>query len=302
MSERNAARSVRCGVLLACLVLALAAPPPAWGDTIYVDINAECDEEGLPDCNGLTWCTAYKDLAWVLYAVQERNEVLVADSDGVYYHPWADPDPEAYPDPGQSFRLKAGVTLKGGYAGCGAPDPDHRDIVEHETILSGDLMEDDDDVPIDCQWDWQCENEYHHALYKCDNTGSDPGATIETAAVTEPGPDLLGLAVPSLVELAFRPRHRPTGDRDPLAQTGLPPLLAMEVAIQEAWTSEDRRGDPETHPSHVAGECTLGNSTNPLGTPTPWLRGVEGNHRQVQVPPPQAAVANVEDFPGQPRS
>jgi uncharacterized surface protein with fasciclin (FAS1) repeats len=37
----------------------------------------------------------------------------------------------------------------------------------------------------------------------------------------------------ALAELAFRSRHRPTGNRDPLAQRGIPPLLAMEVPIQE---------------------------------------------------------------------
>ena len=35
------------------------------------------------------------------------------------------------------------MTITGGYAGCGAPDPDERDIVFHETVLSGDLAGDD---------------------------------------------------------------------------------------------------------------------------------------------------------------
>ncbi|MCH7813074.1 MAG: right-handed parallel beta-helix repeat-containing protein, partial [Planctomycetes bacterium] len=43
-----------------------------------------------------------------------------------------------------TFRLAADVTLRGGYAGLGQPDPDLRDLVLHETILSGDLAGDDD--------------------------------------------------------------------------------------------------------------------------------------------------------------
>jgi hypothetical protein len=42
-----------------------------------------------------------------------------------------------------TFQLKNGVALKGGYAGLGAPNPNLRDIVLYETILSGDLAGDD---------------------------------------------------------------------------------------------------------------------------------------------------------------
>ena len=42
-----------------------------------------------------------------------------------------------------TFQLINGVTLRGGYAGPGAPDPNARDIKQYETILSGDLNADD---------------------------------------------------------------------------------------------------------------------------------------------------------------
>jgi predicted outer membrane repeat protein len=42
-----------------------------------------------------------------------------------------------------TFGLVNGVTLKGGYAGAGAPDPNARDVARYETILSGDLAGDD---------------------------------------------------------------------------------------------------------------------------------------------------------------
>ena len=104
-------------------------------------------------------------------------------------------------------------------------------------------------------------------------TARHPGAMLETAAAPEARPDLLGLAVLSLVEMALRSRHRPAGNGRPLAPAGLQALLAMEVA-SENRVAEDRRRDPQADSAHVLGESALGNSTNPLGTPTPRLRGV----------------------------
>ena len=45
-----------------------------------------------------------------------------------------------------TFQLINGVTLKGGYAGLRETDPNTRDVELHETILSGDLNEDDVEV------------------------------------------------------------------------------------------------------------------------------------------------------------
>jgi predicted outer membrane repeat protein len=54
-------------------------------------------------------------------------------------------------DPNASFQLNAGVTLRGGFAGLGVMnnseievDPNHRDMSRFETILSGDLLGNDD--------------------------------------------------------------------------------------------------------------------------------------------------------------
>jgi hypothetical protein len=46
-------------------------------------------------------------------------------------------------DRAATFKLVNGVTIKGGYAGAGASDPDARDIRLYETILSGDLAGND---------------------------------------------------------------------------------------------------------------------------------------------------------------
>ncbi len=100
---------------------------------IYVDVNATG-----PIHDGTRWCSAYTDLQLALAdsALTDGNpgdEVLVAD--GLYT-----------PSPSNriaSFRLSTGVAIKGGYAGCGATNPDERDFVAFETTLSGDLAGND---------------------------------------------------------------------------------------------------------------------------------------------------------------
>jgi hypothetical protein len=65
----------------------------------------------------------------------------------------------------ETFQLINGVTLKGGYAGDGEPDPNARDITNYETILIGDLA--GNDVPVSDPYDFlsdeptRAENSYH---------------------------------------------------------------------------------------------------------------------------------------------
>jgi hypothetical protein len=90
------------------------------GDIIYVDKNATG--------SGSDWCQAYEGLGVGIANANSGDEIRVAD--GTY-------------KPGSlrtsSFQLKDGVTVKGGYAGCGAADEDARDIEIYETILSGEI-------------------------------------------------------------------------------------------------------------------------------------------------------------------
>lgn len=58
----------------------------------------------------------------------------------------ADPDGSCIPGPcdrDATFALKDGVEIRGGYAGVNSPNPNLRDVVTNETILSGDLAGDD---------------------------------------------------------------------------------------------------------------------------------------------------------------
>ncbi|UCG47267.1 MAG: hypothetical protein JSU94_17465 [Phycisphaerales bacterium] len=114
-----------------------------WDDEapaiLYVDRGAG----GAND--GTSWADAFADLQDALAvaeAVVQVKEIHVAQ--GVYKP--AGPDGERV----RSFELVGGVSVKGGYAGSGGPEPDARDINACRTVLSGDLNGDDIQVSDPC--------------------------------------------------------------------------------------------------------------------------------------------------------
>jgi hypothetical protein len=113
------------------------------GRIIYVDANSA----GAND--GSSWSDAYiylqDALANASYA-EKPIEVRVAQ--GIYK-----PDQRTGVISGNryaTFQLINDLTIKGGYAGFGHPDPNARDFKKYETILSGDLNGDDTDVNDPC--------------------------------------------------------------------------------------------------------------------------------------------------------
>jgi len=128
-------------IKIAILCLSLGVGSACLGKVIYVDENAT----GAND--GSTWADAYyylQDALTDANAAEKPVETRVAQ--GTYrpdedtLHPAGTGDREA------TFQLINGVTLKGGYAGLGEPVPNARDIRLYETILSGDLNDDDNQV------------------------------------------------------------------------------------------------------------------------------------------------------------
>lgn len=110
-------------------------PVPA---VIYVDDDAN----GAND--GSSWNDAFNFLQDALYvaayAAGGIDDIWVAQGT---YKP--DQGERQTPDDrNASFHLISGVTIYGGFAGFGAPSPDTRDYKTYETILSGDLNEDDE--------------------------------------------------------------------------------------------------------------------------------------------------------------
>ncbi len=118
-------------VLSVCMLVSAAGA----AQVIYVDDDA-------PAGGGSSWtdtCKYVQDALAIAATAAKPVEIRVAQ--GLYK-----PDQGAAFTPGDqtaSFQLLNGVTLKGGYAGIGASDPNARDVSLYETILSGDLAGND---------------------------------------------------------------------------------------------------------------------------------------------------------------
>ena len=100
----------------------------------YVDRYAK----GAND--GSSWADAFTDLQTALAVAVESAEIYVAQ--GVYR-----PDvggKTEMGDPNATFEIGNDIILRGGYAGANAPNPNERDVIAYETVLSGDLLENDD--------------------------------------------------------------------------------------------------------------------------------------------------------------
>ena len=112
----------------------LTAALPAPAEVIYVDADAAGAD------NGSSWADAFNYLQDALAdANSSEKPVEIRVAQGIY---WPDEDtlhPDGTGDREATFQLIDGLTLKGGYAGIGQPEPNARDIALCETILSGDL-------------------------------------------------------------------------------------------------------------------------------------------------------------------
>ena len=124
------------------------------GSVYYVDVDSSAAGAGA------SWADAFRYLQDALDKAASCDQIRVAQ--GTYL-----PDHGAQVELGDreaTFQLQSGVTIKGGYAGFGEPDPDARDIDTYETILSGDLHA-NDIVPSDsCDLlnePTRLENSYH---------------------------------------------------------------------------------------------------------------------------------------------
>ncbi|KPK24483.1 MAG: hypothetical protein AMJ70_01790, partial [Dehalococcoidia bacterium SG8_51_3] len=143
--------------------------------TIYVDADAT----GAND--GTNWADAFNYLQDALSDAKYGDEIRVAEG---IYKPDEDTDnPTGTGDREATFQLKKGVTIKGGYAGFGEPDPNIRDIQKYETILSGDL--DGNDVAVNDPCDLlteatRSENSYHVVT----NINIDETAVLDGFSIT----------------------------------------------------------------------------------------------------------------------
>ncbi len=162
---------------VAGLLTILVGLPASAQSVLYVDANA-----AGPVHDGASWCRGYLQLQDALAAADASagtvTEIHVAD--GMYR-----PDQGSEVTPGDretTFQLINGVALRGGYAGCGAPDPDERDISLNKAILSGDLSGNDVELAspdLLLHEPTRRENSYHVVTgSNTDNTALLDGFTI----------------------------------------------------------------------------------------------------------------------------
>ena len=137
---------------------------------LYVDWQ---DHNGADSNDGASWQSAYTDLQHALAAAESGDEIRVAD--GTY-------KPTAGTDRMASFQLKTGVSLLGGHAGHGAPNPDARDITAYPTILSGEIG--DPAVPTD--------NTYRIVI----GSGTDGTAILDGFTITGGRADAFSMSLP----------------------------------------------------------------------------------------------------------
>jgi predicted outer membrane repeat protein len=110
----------------------------AGAATIYVDDDA-------PDFgDGSSWETAYKHLQDALAEAEAaEGPVEIRVAQGLYRPDRSSADPDGTGDRKATFHLLDRTTIKGGYAGLAAADPNERDIEAYATVLSGDLAGND---------------------------------------------------------------------------------------------------------------------------------------------------------------
>jgi predicted outer membrane repeat protein len=118
----------------------VATPPAPGGSARYVD-----DDAG-PGGDGASWATAYRHLSDALAEAAGAGGAVdeIRVGQGTYAPDRSAAVPGGTGDRDATFALVDGVAVRGGFAGVGAVDPDDRDPLAYETILSGDLAGDDE--------------------------------------------------------------------------------------------------------------------------------------------------------------
>jgi predicted outer membrane repeat protein len=161
-----------------CLLLMASS---VRGGILYVDADA-------PGANtGANWTDAYRHLQDALAHVGcpcQPVEIRVAQ--GEYRS-----DQGAGQVAGNrhaAFQLHSQIILKGGYAGYGKTDPNARDIEAYETILSGDLLENDNEFDPE-DWElirsWVEDNSRYDNSYTVVNgSGTDATAVLDGFTIT----------------------------------------------------------------------------------------------------------------------
>ncbi len=120
---------------VACCLAASVLATPA-GSVLYVDDDAPGGGDGT------SWDTAYRFLTDALADAADGGVGEIRVAQGTYLPDRSEAEPQGTGDRAASFALCHGLTVRGGFAGIGADDPDERDLEAFPTVLSGDLAGD----------------------------------------------------------------------------------------------------------------------------------------------------------------
>jgi len=204
-------RKLRIVAVLCALIAGLSATAPAR--VIYVDDDAT----GAND--GSSWENAFLRLQKALGVAGAGDEIRVAQ--GLYTPDQGAPQPQGPQgrtrSPGSigltsaadeqytAFPLMSGVSLRGGFAGLGALDPNARDVERYETILSGDVKGNDKQgwgpwYPLSRLF--QSDNSLHVVT----STGTDSTAVLDGFTITAATDSGMSNdnGSPSIMDCAFR--------------------------------------------------------------------------------------------------
>ena len=142
--------------------------------TLYVDGDAPFGGDGK------SWATAFRHLQDALFNASPGTEIRVAQG---IYKPHLNSYSAQPPSRADTFQLMNGVTIKGGYAGLGQPEPNARDISLYETILSGDLNGNDIEVtdPADM---WDDPSRSDNSLHVVTGSGTNATAVLDGFTIT----------------------------------------------------------------------------------------------------------------------
>jgi hypothetical protein len=158
----------------------MASLSPAAAKVIYVDTNAPG-----PTHDGSSWANAYRYLQDALAdANSAAKPVEIKVAQGMYTPDSNSANPNGTGNRNASFQLINGVTVNGGYAGYGAPNPNARDIQLYETILSGDLNANDTDA--NNVWDlWGDPTRYDNSFHVVTGSGTDETAVLDGFTISD---------------------------------------------------------------------------------------------------------------------
>lgn len=181
-------------VSMTCLNFCLASLVLTGHATV---IHVDRDAAGAGD--GTTWQDAYQDLTSALAASTNGDQIWIAEGT---YRP---NDAGGSLSRGQSYQLKNGVGVYGGFVGT-ETNLAQRDFMAHKTILSGDLNGDDRSVDGFPDPTSMTDNCYH--VFFCTNASLGPtawlsGLTVGGGYGTNGGGMYLKSCSPAISDCAF---------------------------------------------------------------------------------------------------